>query len=114
MPLVDSQRNAIADNQATRLVYMSLHTAAPGTTGASEASGGSYARQPVTWNPAASGTATANQVTFDVPAGTYTHGGYWDAATGGAFLGGNALGASQALAAAGQIKVTGSVPVTAS
>lgn len=114
MPLVASELNKIADNEASRLTYMSLHTAAPGATGAGEASGGSYARQAVTWAAATGGTATAGQVTFSVDAGTYTHAGYFDAATGGNFLGGNALDTAQTLASAGDVKVTGSIPVTAS
>ena len=113
MPLVDSVLNTVADSTATVLAYMSLHTATPGTTGASEVTGGPYARQAVTWDPATGKVATATQVVFDVAAGTYTHGGYWTAATGGTFLGGNPLGASQSLSAAGQVKVTGSVPASA-
>ena len=113
MPLLESELNALADDEATRLVYMSLHTGDPGTTGANEASGGTYARQAVTWGAATNGTATADQVAFDVVAGTYTHGGYFDAPTAGTFLGGNALGEPQTLSADGQVKVTGSIPVTA-
>lgn len=74
--------------------YISLHTADPGTTGASEASGGSpaYARKATTWSGGTSdGIVTGSQVTFDAPSGTYTHMGIWTAATGGTFIAGFAL-----------------------
>jgi hypothetical protein len=40
--------------------YLSLHTADPGTTGANEVSGGSYARQAITWNAASGGEQTSS------------------------------------------------------
>ncbi len=115
MPLTVSERNAIADTEAARLVYVSLHTADPGTTGASEVTGGSpaYARKALTFTAAATGTAAAAEVTFDVPTGTYTHFGTWTALTVGTFRGGNLLATSQAFTAQGQLKVTVSLPVTA-
>lgn len=114
MPIVVADRNSLADNEGTRITHLSLHTADPGTTGASEVSGGSYARQPVTWGAAASGTATGGQVTFSVNAGTYPYFGAWSALTGGTFRGGNAVAVSQTLSSAGQILLTVTIPVTAS
>jgi len=114
MPLTTAERNAIADFQASRLVYVSLHTADPAATGASEASGGSYARKSLTFAAASGGTAVATEVTFDVPAGTYTHFGVWTASTGGTFRGGNPLSATATISPAGQLKITVSIPVTAS
>ncbi len=38
--------------------YVSLHSAAPGGTGASEMTGGGYARQACTWNAASSRSKT--------------------------------------------------------
>jgi hypothetical protein len=69
--------------------YASLHTGDPGDTGASEVTGGSpaYGRKAITWNAAASGSMDGDAVTFDVPAGTITHVGYWDASTSGNYLG---------------------------
>lgn len=116
MPLVVAERNAIADTEAARLVYISLHTADPSTTGASESSGGSpaYARKAAVFAAAASGTATAAELTFDVPASTITHFGTWTAVTAGTFRGGNALaGGSQVFSAQGQLKLVVSLPVTA-
>lgn len=88
---------------APATVYVSLHTADPGDTGASEASGSGYARKDVTNNatnfPAASGGAKANgtAITFAQATGNWsssanmTHFGLWDAVTAGNFLGGGAL-----------------------
>lgn len=88
--------------------YISLHTADPGTTGASEATGGSpaYARKATTWTAGGSdGVVAGSEVTIDLPAGTYTHFGVWTAATAGTFVGGGSI-ASTTLGAQGQIKVT--------
>ncbi len=115
MPLTTGERTQAADAVAARLLFVSLHTGDPSTTGANEATGGSpaYARKALVFAAAASGTAAAAEVTFDVPAGTYTHFGTWSAVSAGTFRGGNALSASQVMGAQGQIKVTVSVPVTA-
>jgi len=120
----DAELNALADYEASRVGYLSLHTASPGTTGANEATGGSpaYARKAITWNaagavgplgstaqPATVGVAWGTEVTFDVPAGSYTHGGLQSAATAGTFRGGNTLGATQTLTGQGQVKVSGKI-----
>ena len=87
---------------------ISLHTADPGTTGASEATGGSpaYARKQTTWTGGtADGSVVGSEVTIDVPAGTYTHFGVWNV-DGTTFVGGGALSSSVTLGAQGQIKVT--------
>lgn len=92
--------------------YISLHTADPGTTGAGETSGGSYARKQTTWaGGAADGVVAGSAVTFDAAAGTYTHVGVWSAATGGTFIAGFALSASVNLSAAGQVLTTPSITV---
>jgi len=92
-----------ADYAAPATTYISLHTADPGETGASEVSGGSYARQGVTrgtgWNTAASGLVdNVNAIQFtDMPAVTVTHAGVWDASSAGNFLYGGALSASKSV-----------------
>lgn len=95
--------------------YISLHTADPGTTGTGEASGGSpaYARKQTTWAGGASdGSVSGLQVSFDVPAGTYTHIGVWTAATAGTFVGGFALSSSTgALPGQATVNVTPTVTV---
>ncbi len=116
MPLTLAERNVIADAEAARLLFISLHTADPGTAGTSEATGGTpaYARKGAVFPAATTGTATAAEVTFDVSAATYTHFGVWSAVTAGTFRGGNALAATQTFTAQGQLKLTVSLPVTAS
>lgn len=109
MPLTAVTKEAAADAVIALGAHVSLHTADPGTTGASEATGGTpaYARIATTWSADTTddGIRTGTQVTIDLPAGTYTHFGLWSAATGGTFVGGGPI-TSTTLAAQGQIKVT--------
>jgi hypothetical protein len=66
---------------------VSLHTATPGTTGASEnANSGSYARQACSWNTASGGTKTnSTSLTFSTLGSVaVTHFGTWSSATYGA------------------------------
>lgn len=72
-------------------VHISLHTAAPGETGANEVTGGSYARQAVAgagWNASAGGLAdNAAAILFTgMPAVTVVAVGEWDAASAGNLL----------------------------
>lgn len=93
--LLDAVFNAGAFSVTTP--YISLHTADPGETGASEVTGGSYARQSASFGAAADG-AVANDVAIEftlMPAETITHVGVWDADTAGNFLWGGALAASK-------------------
>ena len=88
--------NAMIDAAAGMGVYISAHTADPGTSGASEVAGGSYARQATTWSSASNGARLGTQVTIPIPAGTVvTHVGVWSAASGGLFREGQILSASQ-------------------
>lgn len=119
--ITDAERNAEADRSAAQMAYLSLHTASPGITGASEATGGSpaYARKAPTFNaggavgplgaglqPATVGVAWSSEVTFDVAAGSYTHWGSWSALTAGVFKRGNILTATQSPGSQGQIKLS--------
>lgn len=100
--------------------YVSLHTGDPGTTGASEATGGSpaYARKQTTWTGGASdGSVPGSQVEFDAPAGSYSHTGVWTAATGGTFVGGFVLQSGgvdtpAVLGAQGKVQVTPTITVS--
>lgn len=91
MPYSATAKNYMLDQLGTVCVYASLHTATPGSTGASEVTGGSpaYARKALTWNSAATGSKTlSNTPTFDVPASTtVTHVGLWSAVTSGTYYG---------------------------
>jgi hypothetical protein len=88
----------------TTTAYVSLHTADPGTTGASEVSGGSYARQgPVAFaNAGNEPTVASNSAIVTFPAataawGTISYFGIWTAATAGTFQGSGALTAAKAI-----------------
>lgn len=101
---VTATKNSLATAYAALGDRVSLHTASPGATGANEATGGSpaYARKQTTWGAASGSTVAGSEVTFDVPAGTYTHWGLWS--SGGTFIDGGALSASVTLSAQGQVK----------
>ncbi len=102
----------------TAPVYVSLHTADPGEAGASEVTGGSYARQQAPasdWNAAASGAIdNSAAIQFaDMPAATVTHVGIFDALSGGNFLWGGALTASVAVTAGQTFRIAaGNLDVT--
>jgi len=72
--------------------YLSLHTATPGQNGASEASGGSYARQIIQFGSPTNGTevSTDSQTFTNMPASStgFPYFGVWTAATGGTYIGG--------------------------
>ena len=60
-------KNAMLDNLGTLCGYMALYTDIGGT---SEVTGGSYARQLITWASASNGSkAISNTPVFQVPAG---------------------------------------------
>lgn len=110
MALNTSGRNAAANGVASNVGYVSLHTADPGTTGASEVTGGTpaYARKAVAWSTAANGVAAiSGGVTFDVPAATsISYIGLWSTATGGTFYGGAALSATETYGGQGTYNLT--------
>lgn len=88
---------------------VSIHTADPGTTGASEATGGTpaYARKQTTWaGGAVDGSVPGSEVTIDAPAGTYTHYAVWSST--GTFIY-SADMPDVTLGAQGQVKVTPTV-----
>ena len=90
MPIATtSTKESLAQRYTELCTHASAHTADPGTTGASEVTGGSpaYARKPITWNAGAEdGVYTSNPVTIDIPAATtITHIGLWSALTAGTF-----------------------------
>lgn len=120
MGFTDAVKNAMLDlldesDGTVDITHISLHTGDPGTTGADEVTGGSYARVAVTLGAASSGTkSNTNALAFNVPAGTtITHVGAWDASSSGTFRAGGALSASQEFAtggtytiAAGELDIT--------
>ena len=94
--------------------YLSAHSADPGTTGASELSGGGYARQAIVFG-SPSGGAIANNAAIAIPNAGSTavnHLGVWSASTAGTYLGGLVL-ASPVTAASISVAV-GAAAFTAS
>jgi len=81
---------------ATGWGFVSLHTATPGTSGASEVAGGTYARVAVAWSAASAGSiANSGALTINLPASTTaTHFGLWSASTAGTYYIGGALSPS--------------------
>lgn len=100
-----TQKETLAVAYGNAATFASLHTAAPGTTGASELTGGApaYARKAITWAAGGSDGIVTGSVTFDVPASTITAAGLWTAVTAGTFL--DSVAVSQTFAAQGQLTV---------
>lgn len=106
-------KNVAIDAITALGAYISLHTGDPSTTGANEASGGSYARQLTTWPAAASGTVTGSEVTHaGLVAAAYGFFGVWSAVTAGIFRHGNVLTPSMTLGGTGTLKTTPSLTFT--
>lgn len=113
MGFTTATRDEFLNDLDALATHVSLHTADPGSTGASEVSGGSYTRQAVTWAAASGGSKTAGAMTFQIPAGTtITHFGLWSAASGGTFVGGGALDAAQSYPTGGTYDFTPTVTST--
>ena len=89
MPFTAGAKDLMLAELATVVTYLSAHTGPPGSTGASEVTGGTYVRQPVTWGtPSGGAMAITASVTFDIPASTTVVAiGLWSAETGGTFYG---------------------------
>lgn len=84
--------NGLAGVGNTNVIpYVSLHTATPGTTGASEYAG--VTRQACSWNTASGGAMTnSSALTFTTDGGSaVTHIGTWSLASGGTYAIGAAL-----------------------
>lgn len=99
----------------TVLAYVSLHSATPGTTGASELSGGGYARQAATFTTSTTGSARTNTaaLTFSTSGATaVTHTGSFTASTAGTYGVGTALTSS--VTAASIVFAAGAISYTAS
>lgn len=95
-------------------ITVSLHSADPGSTGASELTGGSYARQTATFGVASGGVAqNSATITFSgLPAATITHAGVWRSGT---FMFGLQLSSTRTVQAGdGLYFAVGGITVTAS
>ena len=100
--------------------YLSLHSATPGQNGASEITGGSYARQALTFGAASGGSeSSTNSQTFTnlpVEASGIPYFGIWSAASGGTYIGGGTTtGLTESLPAGISVNfATGAVTVAIS
>jgi hypothetical protein len=108
MPVTDAVLDAAVDGATAVLVYASIHTDDPSTTGANEVTGGGYARQEVTWNPSTGGIATADgTLSFSGPPGEDAkYLGLWSAQSNGTFRGAAELSGDQTFNASGEYQVT--------
>lgn len=97
-----------APTTLTTPMKISIHTADPGTTGANEVSGGSYARQTAGYNTASSGACALNAtlVFTGMPGVTATHVGIWDSTGTPKFMQGAALSSSVAIGAGSTFNLT--------
>jgi hypothetical protein len=86
----DAAVNAVRALLTSNIGHVSIHTADPGTTGANEATGTSYARGASTFPLASGGTgSTGTQASVTARTGATTaatHVGIWTATSGGAFI----------------------------
>ena len=97
--------------------YLSLHTATPGTTGASEITGGSYARKSIVFATPTTGSEASNtaQTFTTMPAKLIKYVGIWSAATSGTYYWGGALTANVTVPAGATLKfASGSVTASIS
>lgn len=104
--LTDATLNSLGTSLAALITHVSLHSANPGSTGASETTA---ARLPVSWNVDADGdlTMTSQKDFTGVAAnGAVQFVGLWSALTGGTFRGYHALTGDATANAAGAYSVT--------
>lgn len=114
MALQTSGLNDAVNGVAAAATWISAHTASPGSNGANEVTGGSYARQQTTWAAASNGARTGSQVAIPCPAGTaVTHWGLWTAQTNGTFKGWWALTGTETFTADGTLDHTPTLTATA-
>lgn len=104
--------NAALSGITALAIFVSLHTATPGTSGASEYAG--VTRQSVTWGSPSSGSvANTNALTFTTSgASAVTFAGSWSASTAGTYYIGltltSSVTATNIVAAAGSLTLAAS------
>lgn len=100
-------KGIVGDGSADVNNFVSLHESDPGTTGAGEITGGTYARVGTNWAAPASSAVTGGSVTLNVPSGkTITYWGLWSAITGGSFVYGGLLPAPESFGSNGTYSLT--------
>lgn len=113
MSIPNTTHKAASDAIAALGRYISLHTAAAGTTGASEATGGGYARVQTTWTSGSTGTNSGSAVDISCAAGSYVEGGIFSAATSGTFVGSAAFSGGTVTVSGSGAKITVTPSITA-
>ena len=109
----NTSKDVALDAIGAAATFISLHSADPGTTGANEISGGTYARVATTWSSAAASSKSGSQVTINVPAAaTITYWGVWSTITAGVFYEGGSLPASETYGGAGTYLLTPTLTAT--
>lgn len=104
MAFSNAGKNAMLSGLAAVASHVSIHSADPGTTGASEVSS---ARQPIAWDAPGSSIMLLNGVEdVAMPSGTAAYFGLWTALSAGTFLCGGALSAPEVFAAPGTYHLT--------
>lgn len=106
MALNDNALNVMADALAGAALFVSLHSADPGTTGTNETTA---TRQSASWGASSGGDLSLSATetfTGGAASGACTHVGLWSLASGGTFYGGFALSGDQTFNAAGEYSVT--------
>jgi hypothetical protein len=107
------ENDALASLAVTGNSWISLHSSSPGTNGANEINGGSYARVQTTWGAAAGGASAGSQVSINVPASTtVAYFGIWTLVSSGTYIGGGPLPASETYTGAGTYLLTGTLTAT--
>ncbi|QFP97000.1 hypothetical protein SEA_THIMANN_29 [Gordonia phage Thimann] len=109
----DAMKTVMLNAYKAEATWLSLHTADPGSTGASEVSGGTpaYARKQTTWGTPASGSMIGSKVSIDVPATTVVAVGVWTASTAGSYRDKLAI-PSTTVSANATIDVTPTITIT--
>jgi hypothetical protein len=105
MAFSNAGKNALLSGLASTATHVSIHSADPGTTGASESSS---ARQPIAWDAPSGGVMLLNGVEdIAMPVGSdAVYFGLWTALSAGSFLCGGLLAASEHFTAAGTYHLT--------
>lgn len=110
MPYTTAGLNAAVDGIASAGTRISFHTADPGSTGANEVS--TTGRPATIWGAASNGSRAGSQVSAPIGAGvSVTHWGIFSAASGGTFIYGGALGATETFGAGGTLQHTPTITV---
>ncbi|CKH14114.1 hypothetical protein PXH78_27015 [Mycolicibacterium smegmatis] len=86
MAVTNATKLAACNAAADRGSWVAVFTNAAGTTGANEATGGSYARKQTSWSDSTN-KVVGTEVNIPVAAGTYKEAGIFSASTSGTFVG---------------------------